>query len=106
MAGKEAVVIEEVSAFHALGQEDADDLVLRAELLRRISNVIEERGLTRSAAGQLMGMDQSGVAALGAARITEFSTDRLLRALNDLGLDVEVRITPATTGKGRVHVAA
>ena len=94
------------SAFHALGLPDADHLVLRAELLRRISVVIKDRKLTQIRAGELMSMDQPRVSALLRGKITKFSTDRLLRALSDLGQDVELRISPARQGKGRLHVAA
>jgi len=100
------VTYDRESAFHALGLADADDLKLRAELLRTIAAVIRERGLTQKAAGELMEMDQPRVSALLAGKITRFSTDRLIRALRDLGRDVEVRILPATGRKGELRVAA
>ena len=106
MARREAITYSTESAFHALGLPDADDLVLRAELMRKISEIVAARGLTQVQAGLLMRMDQPRVSALVKGRISRFSTDRLLRALSDLGQDVEVRITPARTGKGRLRVAA
>jgi predicted XRE-type DNA-binding protein len=102
----ESVMVDKGDAFHALGLEDADELVLRAELLRRIADIIKERGLTQAAAGALMRMDQPRVSALMHGRITKFSTDRLLQALSDLGQDVELRITRSKSGKGRLSVAA
>jgi len=102
---EEPVTYTDGSAFHALGLPDADDLVLRAELLRRIGDLIRARGLTQAAAGQLMGMDQPRVSALVRGQVTRFSTDRLLRALSDLGQDVELRITPARGAKGRLRIA-
>jgi predicted XRE-type DNA-binding protein len=106
MEEKETVSVSSESAFHALDFPDADDLVLRAELLRKIADIIKERGLTQIRAGELLGMDQPRVSALLRGKITKFSTDRLLRALSDLGQDVEVRISPARDGKGRLRVAA
>jgi predicted XRE-type DNA-binding protein len=106
MGSGEQVTYDRESAFHALGLADADDLKLRAELLRTIAAVIRERGLTQKAAGELMEMDQPRVSALLAGKITRFSTDRLIRALRDLGRDVEVRILPATGRKGELRVAA
>jgi predicted XRE-type DNA-binding protein len=94
------------SAFHALGLPDADDLQLRADLMRAIVRIVAERGLTQAAAGKLMGMDQPRVSALMNGKITLFSTDRLLRALSDLGQDVEVRVTPSGGEKGRLKLAA
>jgi predicted XRE-type DNA-binding protein len=106
MAKREAVSYSTESAFHALGLPDADDLVLRAELMQKIGEIVSARGLTQTQAGALMRMDQPRVSALVKGRIGKFSTDRLLQALSDLGQDVEVRITPARTGKGRLRVAA
>jgi predicted XRE-type DNA-binding protein len=106
MAELEVVTIDEGSAFHALGLDDADDLVLRAELMRRLAAIIEDRGFTQAQAGSLMRMDRPRVSALMNRRITKFSTDRLLQALSDLGQDVELRITPSKGAKGRVSVSA
>ncbi len=106
MEESEEVTVSTESAFHALGLPDADDLVLRAELLRKIADIVKERGLTQVRAAELLGMDQPRVSALLRGKITKFSTDRLLRALSNLGQDVEVRISPAPDGKGRLHVAA
>jgi predicted XRE-type DNA-binding protein len=106
MAKRKSVTEEVASAFHALGLKDADDLVLRAELMRRIGGVIAARGLTQRRAGALMGMDQPRVSALLGGKIAKFSTDRLLRALADLGQDVELRIRPARAAKGRLRVRA
>jgi predicted XRE-type DNA-binding protein len=106
MAKDETVTFSTESAFHALGLADADDLVLRAELMRKIAEVIAARGLTQVQAGELMHMDQPRVSALLTGKIAKFSTDRLLRALSDLGQDVELRITPGRGAKGRLHVAA
>lgn len=106
MAKREAVTYSSESAFHALGLPDADDLVLRAELMRKISEIVAARGLTQAQAGALMRMDQPRVSALVKGKIAMFSTDRLLQALSDLGQDVELRITPSRTGKGRLRIAA
>ena len=103
---KEKVSYSRESAFHALGLPDADDLLLRANLMQRIGRIIESRGLTQSEAAKLLTMDQPRVSALMNGKIGKFSTDRLLKALSDLGQNVELRITPARKGKGKVHVAA
>jgi predicted XRE-type DNA-binding protein len=106
MARREKVTYSDKSAFHALGLADADDLVLRSELMRRIVDIIAARRLSQVEAGRLMGMDQPRVSALKNGRIGRFSTDRLLKALSDLGQDIEVRITPSRVKKGRLRVAA
>ncbi|HEY3637854.1 MAG TPA: helix-turn-helix transcriptional regulator [Rhizomicrobium sp.] len=106
MAKREKITYSEKSAFHALGFPDADDLVLRAELMRKIVDILAALDLNQAEAGRLMKMDQPRVSALKNGRIGKFSTDRLLKALSDLGQDVEVRITPSRVKKGRLRVAA
>jgi predicted XRE-type DNA-binding protein len=94
------------SAFHALGLPDADDLVVRADLMSTIARIAGQRRLTQTEVGVLIGMDQPRVSALMGGKISKFSTERLLKALSDLGQDVELRIMPAQAGKGRIHVTA
>jgi predicted XRE-type DNA-binding protein len=106
MVRKAKVTYTSDSAFHALGLPDADDLVLRADLMRKIGEVVVARGLTERQFAEFTRMDQSLVSAFFQEQISAFSTDRLLQALSDLGQDVELRITPASTGKGRLRVAA
>jgi predicted XRE-type DNA-binding protein len=101
---KEPVTYAAGSAFHALGLPDADDLELRAKLMLRIGQIIAARGLTQHQAGELLGMDQPRVSALLRGKIGKFSTNRLLKALSDLGHDVELRVTPAPGGKGRLRL--
>ncbi len=106
MEDKEPVTYSTKSAFHALDLPDADDLELRAALMRRIGEIVAARGLTQAQAGELMAMDQLRVSALLRGKIGKFSTDRLLEALSDLDQDVEPRITPAPSGKGKLRLAS
>ncbi len=46
-------------------------------------------------------MDRPRVSALVKGKISKFSTDRLIRALLDLGQDVQLQIRLAKGGKGR-----
>ena len=105
MEEKEPVTYSAMSAFHALELPDAGGLELRASLMRSIAGVVAARGLTQVQAGEIMGMDQPRVSALLRGKIGKFSTDRLLKALSDLGQDVELRITPARGGKGKLRLA-
>jgi predicted XRE-type DNA-binding protein len=106
MEDKEPVTYSSKSAFHALDLPDADDLELRASLMQRIGEIVTARGLTQVQAGEFMAMDQPLVSALLRGKIGKFSTDRLLKALSDLGQDVELRITPAPSGKGKLRLAS
>lgn len=106
MAKRKQATYSKESVFHDLGLKDADDLVVGADLMHKVYEIIAARGLTQAQAGELMEMDQPRVSALLRGKIGKFSTGQLLKALSDLGQNIEVRITPARAKKGRLEVAA
>src|SRR5262249_52959955 len=85
------------SVFHALDLPDADDLIVKADLIARLEAIIRERGLTQVRTAALLGMDQPKVSALLRGRLDLFSIGRLIRALRDLGQDMQV--TAISTAK-------
>lgn len=89
------------SAFHALGLADADDLVVKSELVACIERIIRERGLTQVEAAALLGMDQPKVSAMLRGKLNRFSIERLIRALRDLGQDVRLSVVPVSGRKPR-----
>ncbi len=102
----ETVTVSRESAFHALGLENADDLVLRAHLIRKVGDIIKAKKLSQAAIGKKIGMDQPRVSALIAGKISKFSTDRLVNVLTILGQDVEMRVRPARKEHGELLIAA
>jgi len=80
------------NVFADLGLANADELLIKAELVRQISNLIEARKLTQTEAAKLLGIDQPKVSALLNGKLSGFSTERLFRFLNALGSDVEIRV--------------
>jgi predicted XRE-type DNA-binding protein len=96
------------NVFADLGLPDAEELLAKAGLVLAISDVIKQRGLTQRAAAELMGIDQPKVSHLLRGRLADFSTDRLMGFLTDLGRDVDIVVRPApkSRARGRIHVAA
>jgi predicted XRE-type DNA-binding protein len=82
------------NVFADLGLANADELLLKAELVRQISNLIDVKTLTQTEAAKLLGIDQPKVSALLNGKLSGFSTERLFRFLNALGSDVEIRVIP------------
>lgn len=112
MAGKrkaadaERVIETRKSAFHALGLENADGLVLRAHMIWKVGQAIKLQKLSQAAIGVKIGMDQPRVSALLAGKISKFSTDRLVTILTRLGQDVEVRVRPSRNAHGELRLSA
>ncbi|CAN1212550.1 HTH cro/C1-type domain-containing protein [Tumidithrix helvetica PCC 7403] len=84
------------NVFDDLGLPNSDELLVKAELVRQISNLISNKQLTQVAAAELLGIDQPKVSALVRGKLSGFSTERLFRFLNILGSNVEIRVIPNT----------
>ena len=91
------------NVFADLGLPDADDLLAKANLALHIRRAIETRKLTQLQAARLLGIDQPKVSSIINGRLEGFSTDRLLRFLNDLGCDVQIAVSaPHPKSRGQL----
>lgn len=78
------------NVFADLGLENSDELLMKAELARKISSIITKQQMTQAQAAEVLGIDQPKVSALINGKLSGFSTVRLFRFLNALGRDVEI----------------
>jgi predicted XRE-type DNA-binding protein len=94
------------NVFADLGFPDPEEELTKAQLAGHIWHAIKRRRLTQVAAAALMGIDQPKVSALLNGRLTNFSSERLMRLLTALGQDVDitVRTKPRNRAHGRIRV--
>ena len=94
------------NVFADLGLADADDLLVKAGLAHRIGVLIDK--LTQVEAAKCLGIDQPKVSRLLRGDLYGFSTEQLMRFLNDLGHDVaiDVRPKPKSRLRGKTTVRA
>jgi predicted XRE-type DNA-binding protein len=92
------------NVFADLGLDNAEERLTKAKLVGLIWDEINRQGLTQKAAGALMGIDQPKVSALMNGRLTNFSSERLMRLLNALGQDVDITARPSKQMPGRIRV--
>lgn len=92
------------NVFADLGVAEPEETLAKAELARRISEIIRRRRLTQRQTATLLGVDQPKVSALMRGQLYAFSTDRLLRFLTALDRDVEIVIKPKAGSRARVIV--
>jgi predicted XRE-type DNA-binding protein len=84
-----------------------EQYLAKAELAAKILRIVQSRGLTQTAAANLLGIAQPKVSALLNGRLDGFSSDRLFRFLNALGCDVRITVSrPRARNIGRVRVSA
>lgn len=91
-----------------LGYPDSEDMMLKAQLVTKIADIIRQRGLTQESAAKLLGLTQPKISKLLKGQFRGISERRLLRCLTQLGRDVEIFVKPTTsTREGRltVHLA-
>jgi len=81
------------NVFADIGLKDADELLLKAKLVAKVSQLIEKKGLTQAEIAKRTGLDQPKVSRLLRGQLSGFSADRLFAVLNRLGHSVEVRIS-------------
>jgi len=95
------------NVFADLGLPDADTLLLKADLVTRIDEIIRRRKLTQARAAALLGLSQPDVSRLLQGSFQDYSMERLLRLLMALGRDVEIVIRrPRSRRQGRIRVEA
>lgn len=96
------------NVFADLGLPDADALLAKARLAQRIADLAAARRLTQVQTARLLGTTQPKVSALMAGKLAGFSIERLIRFLNALGQDVDIRVVPKPrrSGPATVRVTA
>ena len=86
--------------FTDIGVPHSERVLVRAEVMSRIAEILKERGLTQKQAAALLGIPQSKVSCLINGKLSMFSLDHLFALLNALDRNVEIMIKPRT-GHGK-----
>ncbi|KYC43232.1 XRE family transcriptional regulator [Scytonema hofmannii PCC 7110] len=96
------------NVFADLSLENPDELLVKAELVRKICNIISTQHMTQAEAAELLVIDRSKVSALMTGKLSSFSTVNLFQFLNALGQDVEIVITskPQSDSQARTRVVS
>ncbi|MFZ0887832.1 MAG: helix-turn-helix transcriptional regulator [Candidatus Binataceae bacterium] len=87
--------------FAGLDLPNPEQWLAKAELARRISDLIQQRGLSQRQAAALLGVKQLQVSAVMRGLLEGFTTDRLFRFLNKLGQEIRIVVQPAAKRKQR-----
>jgi predicted XRE-type DNA-binding protein len=90
MINEKDYVISSDNVFADFGMPDAEERLMRVDLLYDIVTEISRRGLTRRQAASLLGISQADVTKLLEARLSRFSLERLRQMSAKLGMDVVI----------------
>jgi predicted XRE-type DNA-binding protein len=92
--------------FADLGIELSPEEEFKYALARMISRMIVAKGYTQKQVATILGADQAKVSQITRGQLAGFSTERLIRYLLTLGIDINVDFLPSQEGRGRLRVAA
>lgn len=104
-----AVYVGSGNVYADLGYEDSDEMLVKAQLVSKIAEIIQRKGFTQVEAAKLLGLTQPKVSAMLRGQFRGFSERKLIDCLTSLGRDVQIVIREApqrrTGGKLTVVVA-
>lgn len=103
----ERVIKGSGNVFRDIGLENADEILLKAQLTHQIYKILKERGLSQHEAAKILVLKQPDVADLMNGMFKDFSVDLLLSLLARLHREVEIVIKPLAEGEqGAIRVSA
>jgi predicted XRE-type DNA-binding protein len=91
------------NVFKDIGVPNAEEHLVKAQLVYKIDSSMKERGLKQAEAADLLGVKQPDVSKMLRGEFRQFSVERLLRFLVALDQDVEIVVKPH---RGRNEAAA
>ena len=85
---------EGLNVFKDIGVPNAEEHMVKAQLVHKIDTIMRKRGLKQVEAGKLFGIPQPDVSKMLRGEFRQFSVERLLRFLVALNHDVEIVVRP------------
>ena len=92
------------NVFADLGIPEPEEAMAKAQITMKIYETIKAKKLTQAQTAKILKISQPKVSLLLRGHLTDFSLERLLRFLNDLGQDVYISIVPCARGHGNTWV--
>lgn len=88
-----------------LGFPDADDMLVKAQLVSKISEILEAQGLTQIKAAAVLSIAQPKLSQILRGQFRGLSERKLMDCLTRLGHDVQIRVRHAPKARqGAVSV--
>jgi predicted XRE-type DNA-binding protein len=89
-----------------LGLVDAEEMLVKAQLVSKVAEIILERGYTQTQAAEILGLTQPKLSRILRGQFRGVSERKLMECLTHLGRDVQivVRSTPRTRKQGSLSV--
>ena len=86
--------------FADLGLPDADEMLLKSQIVVALHRLIKARKLTQTAAAKRIGIGQPDLSNVLRGRFRGYSAERLMRMLTAFDQDIEITVRPRRRRKG------
>lgn len=83
-----------------LGLPNAAEMQLKANLVRAIARIIEEKGMSQSEAAKRIGLAQPDVSKMLRGQFRGIGLERMLSFARKLGSDIEIKVEPEAVAEG------
>lgn len=94
------------NVYRDLGFADAEEMLVKAQLVHKISEIIRSRGLTQTEAAKILGLTQPKLSGILRGQFRGVSERKLIDCLTSLGRDVEIVVkgSPRRRAGGKLTV--
>ncbi len=84
------------NVYRDLGFPDVEEMLVKAQLVYKISDIIRSKGLTQVAAARILGLTQPKLSGILRGQFRGISERKLIDCLTSLGRDVEIVVKDAS----------
>src|SRR5215831_7138226 len=91
------------NVFADLGFPDADTHLLKAQLMSRVQDTMEDRQLNQTEAARITGVSQPDLSRMLNGQFRDVSAERIMRMLTRLGCEVDIVVKPR--GRKKAYAA-
>ena len=98
--------IGSTNVYADLGRNDAEEMLVKAQLASKIGSIIKRKKLTQAQAADIVGLPQPKLSGLLRGQFRGVSEAKMMDCLARLGWNVQIVVGPAprTAGAGSVRV--
>jgi predicted XRE-type DNA-binding protein len=98
---------ESLNVYEQLGFPDADEMLVKAQLVSQIAEILHERGWSQQQAAKVLGLTQPKLSKMLRGQFRGISEMKMMDCLLKLGRAVKIVVGPETeTGDERIEVVA
>lgn len=93
-----------MNVYADLGFDNAEEMLVKAQLASKIGDIIRRRKLTQVQAAELLGITQPKLSGLLRGQFRGISEAKMLECLTRLGRDVKIVVKSAPRSRAEGHV--